>query len=182
MKRNLILVCILFLSFQAWSQENMVTFSGGYAFADIEDTDQQGTGYRINGLYEYNPAGGKLAHGFSFGYVSISASENYLSQTVTSKVNSFPIYYAPKYLFGNDKAKGFIKGALGMQFASLKREGILELSDNDFGFYGGLGAGAMYSLSEKMFINAEYEIAWLANGYYKDGWLNTINAGLGFKF
>jgi opacity protein-like surface antigen len=56
------------------------------------------------------------------------------------------------------------------------------VSDNDFGFYGGFAAGAIYSLSEKIFINAEYEIAWLASGYYKDGWLNTVNAGIGFKF
>ncbi len=182
MKRNLILVCLIFLSFQTWSQENMVTLSGGYAFATIEDTDKQATGYRINGLYEYNQAGGKFAHGFSVGYVHMSAEETNLSQTVTTTVGSWPIYYAPKFLFGKEKAKGFLKGALGMQFASLKKEGFIELSDNDFGFYGGFGAGGMYSLSEKMFISAEYEIAWLSNGYYKDGWVNSINAGLGFKF
>ncbi len=182
MKRHLILITILFLSFCACAQENAFTIGAGYAFATIEDTDNQATGYRINGLYEYNPAGGKFAHGFSVGYVHMTASESNLSQTVTTTVGSLPIYYAPKLLFGKEKVKAFLKGALGMQFASLKKEGFIELSDNDFGFYGGFGAGAMYSLSEKMFINAEYEIAWLANGFYKDGWLNTINIGVGFKF
>lgn len=182
MKRYCIIVIILLFSTQAWSQENMVTLSGGYAFATIEDTDNQATGYRINGLYEYNQGGGKFAHGFSAGYIHMAAEENNLSQTVTTTVGSWPIYYAPKFLFGREKAKGFIKGALGMQFASLKKDGYIELSDNDFGFYGGFGAGAMYTLSEKMFISAEYEIAWLANGFYKDGWVNSINAGIGFKF
>lgn len=179
MKQNLILITLLFLSLGAWAQENAITLGGGYAFATIEDTDKQATGYRINGLYEYNPVGGKFAHGFSFGYIGLSATEN----SITSKVNSFPIYYAPKFMFGSDKFKGFIKGALGMQFASLKREGpLLDVSDSDFGFYGGGGAGAMFFLNEKIFLSAEYEIAWLSNGYYKDGWVNSINGGIGFKF
>lgn len=182
MKRFNIAIIIVLFSMQVWAQENMITLGGGYAFATIEDTDKQATGYRINGLYEYNQAGGKFAHGFSVGYVHMTAEEANFSQTVTTTVGSWPIYYAPKFLFGKEKAKGFLKGALGMQFASLKKEGFIELSDNDFGFYGGFGAGAMYSLSDKVFLNAEYEIAWLSNGYYKDGWLNTINAGIGFKF
>ncbi|HPW63857.1 MAG TPA: hypothetical protein PLJ13_16285, partial [Cyclobacteriaceae bacterium] len=97
MKQNLILLILLFLSFGAWAQENAITLGGGYAFATIEDTDKQATGYRINGLYEYNPVGGKFAHGFSFGYIGLSATEN----SITSKVNSFPIYYAPKFMFGS---------------------------------------------------------------------------------
>jgi len=179
MKRGLLLLSILFFSLCAWAQENAFTLGGGYAFGTIEGTDTQATGYRINGLYEFNPSGGKFAHGFAVSYISLSATEN----NITSKVNSFPIYYAPKFMFGSDKFKGFLKGALGMQFASLKREGpLLDLSDSDFGFYGGGGAGAMYLVNEKVFLSAEYEIAWLSNGYYKDGWVNSINAGIGFKF
>jgi hypothetical protein len=179
MKRNLILLPILFLSLSAWAQENAFTLGGGYAFATVEDSDTKLSGYRINGLYEFNPAGGKVAHGFSIGYIGMSGSEG--NQDI--KVNSLPIYYAPKFLFGSDKAKGFLKGALGMQFSSLKREGpLLDLSDSDFGFYGGFGAGGMYLVNEKVFLSAEYEIAWLSNGYYNDGWVNSINAGVGFKF
>jgi hypothetical protein len=72
---------------------------------------------------------------------------------------------------------------LGTQYASLKREGPLgSLSDNDFGFYGGGGAGIMIFLKENIFINAEYEIAWASNSFYKDGWMNSAMGGLGFKF
>ena len=62
---------------KAFSQENMVTLSGGYSFANIEDTDVKGTGYRINGLYELNPMEGKFAHGISFGYIGLKADEDY---------------------------------------------------------------------------------------------------------
>jgi hypothetical protein len=167
---------------KAISQENMVTISGGYAFANIENTDTKGTGWRINGLYEFNPMGSKFAHGISFGYISLSSSENVGQQTVKSSIYSLPLYYAPKVMFGSDKFKIYIKGALGTQFASVKREALITVTDNDFGFYGGGGAGIMLFLKENIFINGEYEIAWASNSSYKDGWINTAGGGIGFKF
>jgi hypothetical protein len=182
MKNILFIVSLVLLSMQAFSQQNMFTLSGGYSFATIEDSDTRLTGWRINGNYEYNPLQGMFAHGFSFGYVSLSATEGTGSQSVDVKINSFPIYYAPKVLFGKDKFKGFIKGALGMQFSGLKREGFISLSDHDFGFYGGGGGGIMFDVTEQVFINAEYEIAWMSNSYYKDGWLNSAMGGIGIRF
>ena len=126
MKRNIFLAVLVLLSMKAISQENMVTLSGGYSFANIEDIDEKGTGWRINGLYEFNPWGGIFAHGVSFGYINLSATEGVGQQAIDISVNSFPIYYAPKVMFGNERFKGFVKGALGMQFASLKREGFMQ--------------------------------------------------------
>jgi hypothetical protein len=178
MKRNLLIISLVFCAVAAWGQENMFTVSGGYSFANIEDTDNKITGWRINGLYEFNPSSGNIAHGLSFGYISLSGTEN----SVTSTVNSFPLYYAPKLMFGNDRIKAFVKGALGMQFSTLKREDRAELSDHDFGFYGGGGAGVMIFIKDNIFINGEYEIAWASNSFYKDGWINTAGGGIGFKF
>jgi len=182
MKKQIFMLFLILVSFKALSQENMVTLSGGYSFANIEDTDIKGTGFRINGLYEFNPMNSKFAHGFSFGYIGLTASEGIGSQTINYTINSFPLYYAPKVMFGNEKIKAFVKGVLGAQFASLKREGAVNLSDNDFGFYGGGGGGIMFFLKENIFINAEYEIAWASNNWYKDGWMNSAMGGIGFKF
>jgi hypothetical protein len=178
MKRKILIAVLILLSLKAISQENMVTMSGGYAFANIEDSDDKGTGWRINGLYEYNPKGGMFAHGVSFGYIHLSDK----GELVENTVNSFPLYYAPKVMFGNARIKAFVKGVLGMQFASLKRAGQIEITDHDFGFYGGGGAGIMVFIRENIFINGEYEIAWASNSYYKDGWMNTAGGGIGFKF
>jgi len=182
MKKHIFITVLVLLSMKALSQENILTLSGGYSFATIEDTDIKGTGFRINGLYEYNPNGGKFAHGFSFGYIGLKAEESIGQATQKYTINSFPIYYAPKVMVGSDKFKAFIKGALGMQFAGLKKESLVSLSDNDLGFYGGGGAGVMLFLKSNIFINAEYEIAWASNSWYKDGWMNTAGGGIGFKF
>jgi len=183
MKKNVFIVFLILISYQAFSQENMVTLSGGYSFANV-DNDFKGTGYRINGLFEFKPMSGKFAHGISFGYIHLTSIDEKVSGTATRTVNSFPVYYAPKVMFGSEKFKFFIKGALGMQFAGLKREGagVVALDDNDFGFYGGGGAGVMLFLSEKLFINAEYEIAWASNSWYNDGWINSAMGGIGFRF
>jgi hypothetical protein len=182
MKKNILIAGLVLLSMSVFSQESLATLSGGYSFANIEDSDVKGTGWRINGLYEFNPLGGMFAHGFSVGYISLSASEGIGQQAIDISVNSFPLYYAPKVMFGNEKIKAFIKGAIGTQYSNLKKEGLVELSDFDFGFYGGGGAGIMIFFNEKMFINAEYEIAYASNSWYKDGWMNTAMAGVGFRF
>lgn len=179
MKHNLLIITIALCAVSsAWGQENMVTFSGGYSFANVENTDTKATGWRINGLYEFNPNAGMLAHGVSFGFISLVRTES----LVTNTVHSFPLYYAPKVMFGSERIKAFIKGAIGMQFSTLKREGLIEYSDHDYGFYGGCGAGFMLFLKENIFINAEYEIAWVSNSFYRDGWVNTAGGGIGFKF
>ncbi len=183
MKQSILLLALGVLSFPALSQENRITISYGYEFANIADFEDQATGWRINGLYEMNPQEGKLAHGVAFGYTSISATQMVSSTEVKGTVSSWPIYYAPKLMIGGGKAKAFVKGALGMQFASLKWDGgLVEVSDNDAGFYGGGGAGLMLGLGEKLFLNAEYEIAYVSNSFYDDGWLNSVMFGLGIKF
>jgi hypothetical protein len=37
---------LVLLSMKSFSQENMITLSGWYSFANIEDTDSKGTGWR----------------------------------------------------------------------------------------------------------------------------------------
>jgi hypothetical protein len=183
MKRVSIILVFTLLVTLGFSQENAVTLSGGYAFATIEDTDVKTTGWRINALYEYNPAGGNWAHGLSFGYVNLSGESKGSSQTTQYDISSWPMYYAPKYLFGGESFKGFVKGAIGWQISSLERSGPLaSISDNDTGLLGGGGVGAQYLLNEKIFLSAEYELLWMSNTFYKDGWLNTASLGIGIRF
>jgi hypothetical protein len=144
MKKNILITFLILVSIKAISQENMVTISGGYSFANIEDTDAKGTGWRINGLYEMNPMGGMLAHGIAIGWINLTATETVLQQTVTSTIGSLPVCMA-KVMFGN-KIKGFVKGALGFQ--CMAERSPCNNQDTDFGFYGGGGAGIMIFLKK----------------------------------
>jgi len=88
-------------------------------------------------------------------------------------------------MMGNDKIKGFIKGALGWQWTNFERPALVgtgTLSGNDSGFMGGGGAGFMFNIKPNIFIQAEYEITWMSNYYINDGWLNSAMGGIGFRF
>lgn len=180
MKNNLIIAALILISASAWAQESMVTLSYGYAFANPENSDNNADGFRINGLYEYNPSQGKIAHGLNIGYV---LTKYEASQGTDVSLRSWPVYYAPKVMLGNsDKFKFFLKGALGIHFSKYTSEGVLSLETADTGFYGGVGAGGMLFLKENIFLNLEYEWAYLSNSWYNDGFLNTAQLGIGFKF
>jgi hypothetical protein len=181
MKKIFLLVVMIISVGALKAQENRITLSGGYVFTNIENADINATGFRINGLYEFVPLGANLAHGVSLGFIQTKASTGTLGTNYT--LNSWPIYYAPKYTFGNDKIKGFLKGALGMHSSNYIRTGqIGDFESHDFGFYGGAGAGVMVFIKDKFFLNAEYEWAYLSNSYYQDGFINSIIGGIGLKF
>lgn len=179
MKRRLLILALVLSSVAAWAQENSFTFSGGYVFSNLEETDNGANGFRLNGNYEFNANQGIFSHGFTVAYIHSTASG---IQNVEYKLNNIPVYYAPKVTFGQGKTKGFVKGALGTHWSGYKREAATEITSSDFGFYGGAGAGFIINVNEKVFLNAEYEWAYLSNSWYRDGFVNTAMAGIGFRF
>jgi len=182
MKRNLLTLTLMCLCAIALAQENSFSVSGGYAFGNIEDVDTDATGFRINAVFEFNPSGGSFSHGLAVGYIGTTADFRSGSENTNYTLNSFPIYYAPKFTIGQGNLKLFVKGALGTHITGFKHTGALEITSTDMGFYGGLGAGIMLNLGEKLFLSAEYEWAYMSNSYYRDGFINSAMAGIGFRF
>jgi hypothetical protein len=171
------------------AQENSITISGGYAFGNIKDVDENSTGWRINALYEYIGMNEHLSHGFSIGYIRTEGTfrdQIVGSAETTFKAGHWPIYYVPKYTFLDSEStfRPFVKGALGTHFSNYDRTGPFggDLGTGDVGFYGGLGAGFNLNISELILINLEYEWAYLSNSWYRDGFMNSVLLGIGFKF
>lgn len=183
MKKTFILLLLTCLGGIALAQENIVTITGGYSFGKPEDSDLSLTGWRINGTYEFNPTRGPWAFGISIGYIGLSGTESGgLAGATEYKTGTMPIYFSPKYMFGSEKIKGFIKGAIGTHNTRFTRTALVEITDNDWGFYAGGSAGLNFSVSENVFLTAEYELGWLSNASYKDGLINSVLAGIGFRF
>lgn len=181
MKKILFIAIILCFTVSVWSQQNMATLSYGYAFGNIQEIDIDLEGYRVNALFEFNPQEGAVAHGLSIGYVYTKGTD--ASGLFDLKVRTWPVFYAPKYMFGNEKFKGFVKGAIGMHFAKYMTEGILFATEtNQAGIYAGAGAGAMYNFNKSVFLNLEYEWAFMGNTGDEDIFMNTASLGLGFRF
>lgn len=182
MKRNLLLSILLLFSISVWAQENLISVNGGYAMANLDDADANTTGYKISLSYEQNLYEGHASHGAVIGYISTKASvDTGGNQQAEYEINSWPVYYVPKYLFGGGAFRGFIKGAVGIHFSNYKKTGILTITDDNIGFYGGVGLGAIQTINS-LFISLEYEGAYMGNSGFRDGFMNTVLLGVGIKF
>jgi hypothetical protein len=138
-------------------------------------------GWRINALYEITPLQGKLIHGVSLGYLKTSG----YGTEGQGKYNleTFPIYYAPKILFGKTNFRSYVKGAIGVHISDFKNSFELgSYSDKNIGMTLGCGFGFRYSMNKKIFLSAEYELLYLTKSYYEHNLVNTASAGIGFKF
>jgi hypothetical protein len=113
MRRQLHLLTILFLCFSFKAQQNLISIEGGLAIADLQEASTGMNGWRISGVYEFNPYEDKVTHGISFGYVNMKTEVTIGQSTTKYELNNFPIYYAPGLLLGKDKFKLQLKGALG---------------------------------------------------------------------
>lgn len=164
-------------------KDKFLTISYGDVSTDIEEADADTSGWRLNLSYESGAKNGNVLHGFVIGYIETTADVTTAAQTSSYKLESLPVYYAPKLLFGKSAFKGFLKGAIGMHFSDYTRTGSLgDIDTQDTGLYAGASLGAMYTFNEKVLINAEYEWAYLSNSYYRDEEVQSAMLGLGFRF
>ena len=163
--------------------DTLWTISYGDVSTDIEDASTDASGSRINLSYETGKKGDNFLHGLSLAYLSSTADVTIASQTSNYRLESLPIYYAPKWLFGKKSLKGFVRGAFGMHLSRYERRGDLpDVNVSDLGVYLGISAGAMFMFSQKWFANIEYEWAYLSNSYYRDGAVGSAMIGLGFRY
>jgi hypothetical protein len=177
--KKLLLSLLFLLPIALYAQVNSLTVGGGYVFTNIEDTDASGSGYRINGQYDYQPIGSAVSYGLHFGYINVTGSNNNTDYTIST----LPIAFVPKFYFGDGNLQPFLKGVIGIEFSDIERAGsATTITAKDSGIIAGVGAGVKYPMSDKAFLNFDYEFAYLANSFYRDGLMNSISLGIGFNF
>ena len=109
--------------------------------------------------------------------MAVSESEG----NANTRFRALPLLFVPKFLFGDGKIKGYIKGSAGLQNSRFKYDGaVLSAEDWDFGIVLGGGAGANYAINEKVFLNLDYDFLWINNTAYKEVAANSISLGVGF--
>ncbi len=191
MQKITLLCSLLLIATSARSQETF-TLSGGvvvanaidYSGAYNEDYHTSANGFRITGTYEVGPLESKkFIHGVSASYILSTATANLYGQETDISVRTLPFCYAPKYLIGSEKAMAFARAAVGVHFTRITVEGgSVDGGDNDWGFYGGLGAGGMVYVGKTVFLNLDYELAWMSHTYYANGYLHSVQLGIGMDF
>jgi len=182
--KNLILIFAFLFAFvtQVICQSRNIVLSGGWATVQPDNSDRTLNGFKIGGLYEFvlNDHWGVNC---SLGLLRFMETlEGGTSQEITNTYQSWPLLVNGKYLVGKNKVQGYIKGAAGLQISKVKLESQNNvLKDHDVGLAFGTGAGVNITLSEKLFLQTEYEFMYQTNSYYKDGIINQVTLGLGLK-
>lgn len=183
--KNFFLVIVASFGFlYSTAQTKSLGLQVGYVTANVRDSDTRANGYRLNLLYEIQPASGSVVHSFSLGFFNAKADVVEYSGgqplDYNYSITTWPFYYAPKFLIGKGSFQGFVKGALGMQFSTLKLTSPTDVfTSTDAGLFGGLGAGAMKSFKGNMIVSLEYEWGYLSNSYYNDGFTHSFMLGVG---
>ncbi|MBL7848443.1 MAG: outer membrane beta-barrel protein [Cyclobacteriaceae bacterium] len=178
MKHLLLVISLASLANITFGQENIGLIQGGYSVGNRSNGTQP-TGYKINAAWEFQPMGDKWTMGGSIGWVKLSMTEN----NGSFSLSSLPICFVSRYMFGGEKFKAFVRGGLGTHVSTISYSGTLVApSDQQWGMSGSLGGGAMFWMSEKMFLSAEYEWLWLSNAFANTGSIGTASAGFGFRF
>lgn len=178
---TLILFCTIVLSTSA--QDTKLALTGGYVFTNLKEFDTSTTGWRVNVILELVPMTSNFSHLINIGFVRTSGSALRGVGTNTEfRASHWPFYYGLKYSFGEGALKPYAKGTAGIHISGYKRTGPLgdALSTADFGFYGGLGAGLTWDLSDAVFLTLEYEWSYMSETWYGNGFMNSITAGIGF--
>jgi hypothetical protein len=182
MKQNILFLAFFILTgFSAYCQSSIL-LGGGWASANPDDLDESTSGFRINGQYEYKVGHKPWATGLAISYMEFSGEISPTNLSV--KYHSIPINFYGKYVIGQEKIKGALKGIIGMQTSSRKLETANggSTTGKDFGLDLGFGAGITYDVSESFYLGLDYEFLYITNGFFDDGIVNSISLGAGFRF
>ena len=96
--KKLLLSLMFLLPISLYAQVNSLTVGGGYVFTNIEEADADGSGYRINLQYDYQPIGSSVSYGLHFGYINVTGSTSQTDYTIST----LPIAFVPKFYFGDE--------------------------------------------------------------------------------
>lgn len=183
MKKSFFFLCFLVLTFAANGQDIKLGIGGGYVFANSQQGEGRLSGFRVNGIYEYQAYRSRLSHGLVLSYVNTSGLivRNQLEQD--QEVWMIPFSYQPKYYFSEESARAYVKPVLGLNFSqSTVTSPINQRKEDNIGFYGGAAAGIEADLGYSGFVTLEYKISYVPNGFFESGLLHALQVGIGFRY
>lgn len=182
MKRALLFLVFSVVSTVAFSQQSNLIFTGGWATVKPEGSNTTVNGYKLGAYWEFPKESNNWTFGGVINYLHFQQpGTGLITSNLSAKYTSLPVSGYAKYLIGKGKFQGYAKASAGIHYSTEKLEGTNGLSAHDFGFAFGTGVGAYYHLSEKVFLNADYEFMYQTNGYYNHGMINSVNLGIGFR-
>ncbi len=161
--------------------DNLLTISGGGAFAWSEATQEFVGGWAATGSFDR--VGSQYMVGLWAGVFEIQASGGG-SDPYEASFSSIPILANIKYVFGDPQGKvvGYVGGGIGLHFSKFKGlSSTLEPDESRVGLVFGVPLGANFYVSDSVLLNAQLNVLWMSNTAYQSNIANVLTVGIGFK-
>jgi len=183
MKKSFFFLCFLVLTFVANGQDIKLGIGGGYVFANSQQGQGRLSGFRVNGIYEYQTYRSRISHGLGFSYVNTSGpiEKNQVQQD--QEVWMVPFSYQPKYYFSEESARAYIKPVLGINYSqSTVTVSSRFRKEDNIGFFGAAAAGIESDLGYNGFMTVEYKFSYVPNGFFDRGLMHSLQVGIAFRY
>lgn len=168
---------------QLIAQEVKIGLGIGQSLMKGEQSKERAAGIRYQVLYEYQPYRSPLAFGFSASLMQSEAPFTSPNGEFTEQLRIIPLAFVPKWMFSEYDSKAFVKGILGaQQIQSIVAGDNFNRKKQEFGFYGGLGAGIELGITHFLFAIIEYELAVVGSRLLNSPIIHSGQVTLGIKF
>ena len=164
-----------------------LTGTGAYAIGKNTQSDQMIDGAAMAVTLE-GMRGANVSLGLSLAYATMETELNVGGVATKYRVSSMPAYVVLRYWLGPEEnpVRGYVGGAVGLYISFLDTTNLNENKQTTLGMSGvalGVPVGFIYTLNERLFLNVNYSLNWLAdNDYLDNGLLHAFGFGLGFTF
>lgn len=185
LNRLLLAALVLLFLFTAETEAQEVKFGlgAGQGLVKGEQSKARVAGMRYHGFYEYQPYRSFLSFGFSASHLQTNANFQRNEQEFNEQIRLIPVAFVPKLMFSENDSKAFVKGMIGAQhLRSVTTSSTSNRKLQEFGFYGGLGAGVELGITSFLFAVIEYELGFVGSRLVNNPMIHSGQVALGIKF
>jgi hypothetical protein len=165
------------------AQEVKIGFGLGQSMMKGEQSKERVAGPSYQMLYEYQPYRSPIAFGFTASFLQAEAPFTRPNGDFTEQLRIIPVAFVPKLMFSEYDSKAFVKGMIGaQQTQSIVRGDGFNRKNQEYGFYGGVGAGVELGITNFLFALIEYDLTVVGSRLLNSPVIHTGKVSLGVKF
>lgn len=177
------LIMLFLFTSETKAQEVKFGFGAGQGLVKGEQSKERVAGIRYHAFYDYQPYRSFLSFGFSASHLQTNTNFQRNQQDFNEQIRLIPVAFVPKLMLSENDSKAFVKGMIGAQhIRSVTTSSSSSRKLQEFGFYGGLGAGVELAINSFLFTVIEYELGFVGSRLVNNPMIHSGQVALGIKF